>query len=37
MEKKLSEISVGQSGIITSVLGEGRVRRRLFDKVLLKL
>ena len=31
MEKKLSEISVGQSGTITSVLGEGRVRRRLFD------
>ncbi len=31
MEKKLSEVGVGQSGTITKVLGEGRVRRRLFD------
>jgi Fe2+ transport system protein FeoA len=31
MEKKLSEVGVGQSGIIIKVLGEGRVRRRLFD------
>ena len=31
MEKKLSEISIGQSGTIIKVLGEGRVRRRLFD------
>jgi len=31
MERKLSEIGVGQSGTIIKVLGEGRVRRRLFD------
>ena len=31
MEKKLSEVGVGQSGTIIKVLGEGRVRRRLFD------
>lgn len=31
MEKKLSEIKVGQSGTISKVLGEGRIRRRLFD------
>lgn len=28
---KLSEFAVGQSGVIKSVSGEGRIRRRLFD------
>ena len=31
MEKKLSEMAIGQSGSIKSVVGEGRIRRRLFD------
>ncbi|MBQ9900028.1 MAG: ferrous iron transport protein A [Acholeplasmatales bacterium] len=31
MEKKLSEIKIGQSGIVKKIDGEGRVRRRLFD------
>lgn len=31
MIKKLSEFSVGESGKITAVNGEGRIRRRLFD------
>ncbi len=31
MQKKLSEFAVGQSGVIKSVAGEGRIRRRLFD------
>lgn len=31
MEKKLSEFKIGEKGTITKVLGEGRVRRRLFD------
>lgn len=31
MQKKLSEFAVGQSGVIKSVVGEGRIRRRLFD------
>ncbi len=31
MEKKLSEFSVGQSGTVKIVNGEGRIRRRLFD------
>ena len=31
MQKKLSEFNIGQSGIITMVSGEGRMRRRLFD------
>ena len=31
MKKFLSEFSVGESGVITAVSGEGRVRRRLFD------
>lgn len=31
MVKKLNEFSVGQRGIIKSVGGEGRIRRRLFD------
>ena len=31
MEKKLVEVQVGESGTIKKVLGEGKVRRRLFD------
>lgn len=29
--KKLSEFSIGERGVIKSVGGEGRIRRRLFD------
>ena len=29
--KKLSEFSIGESGVVTSVGGEGKIRRRLFD------
>lgn len=31
MQLKLSEFAIGQSGVIKSVSGEGRIRRRLFD------
>ena len=31
MKKLLSDFSVGESGRIVAVTGEGRVRRRLFD------
>lgn len=31
MKKLLNEFSVGESGKIIAVTGEGRVRRRLFD------
>ena len=31
MEKLLSDFIIGESGVIKSVSGEGRVRRRLFD------
>ena len=31
MEKKLNEFAIGERGVIKSVAGEGRVRRRLFD------
>ena len=31
MENKLVELQVGDSGTIKKVLGEGKVRRRLFD------
>lgn len=31
MEKKLSEFNIGDDGIVKSVGGEGRIRRRLFD------
>jgi Fe2+ transport system protein FeoA len=31
MAKLLSEMSVGESGKITAVLGGGAIRRRLFD------
>ncbi len=31
MTKLLSDFAVGESGVITKVNGEGRIRRRLFD------
>jgi ferrous iron transport protein A len=31
MEKKLSEMLVGETGTIVNVGGEGKIRRRLFD------
>ena len=31
MEKKLSEFSIGEKGIIVRIGGNGRVRRRLLD------
>ena len=31
MEKLLSEFSVGEKGVIKTVAGEGKIRRRLFD------
>ena len=31
MKKTLNQFSIGESGVITKVGGEGRVRRRLFD------
>lgn len=31
MEKKLSEFSIGEKGIIKKVEGEGKIRKRLFD------
>lgn len=31
MEKKLSEFAVGEKGVIKTVSGDGRIRRRLFD------
>ncbi len=31
MKKKLNEMSLGESGIVCQVTGEGKVRRRLFD------
>lgn len=31
MEKLLNEFSVGEKGVIRAVLGEGKIRRRLFD------
>lgn len=31
MEKKLSEFSIGEKGIIVRIDGNGRVRRRLLD------
>ncbi len=30
-QKPLSEFAVGEKGVVTTVLGEGRLRRRLFD------
>ena len=31
MEKTLDKFSIGESGVVTSVLGEGKIKRRLFD------
>ncbi len=31
MTKLLSEFSIGEKGVVRSVSGEGRLRRRLFD------
>ena len=31
MTKLLSDFTVGESGVVSAVRGEGRVRRRLFD------
>ncbi|MDE5897071.1 MAG: ferrous iron transport protein A [Clostridia bacterium] len=31
MEKPLSEFSIGEKGLIKTVSGEGKIRRRLFD------
>ncbi len=31
MEKTLDTFSVGESGIVKAVLGEGKIKRRLFD------
>lgn len=31
MEKKLSDFKIGESGLIKTVTGDGRVRRRLLD------
>ena len=31
MEKSLDKFSIGESGVVTSVLGEGKIKRRLFD------
>ena len=31
MKKNLSNFKIGESGVITLVSGEGKVRRRLFD------
>lgn len=31
MEKKLSEFSIGETGVIRLVGGDGKIRRRLFD------
>lgn len=31
MKKLLSDFSVGESGVIKAVSGEGKLRRRLFD------
>lgn len=31
MEKSLDQLQIGESGVVKTVLGEGRYRRRLFD------
>lgn len=31
MEKRLSELSIGETGVIRLVGGDGKIRRRLFD------
>lgn len=31
MEKTLNNFSVGEQGVVKAVLGEGKIKRRLFD------
>ena len=31
MQKKLNQFAVGEYGVVVNVLGEGKIRRRLFD------
>lgn len=31
MEKTLDTFTVGESGVVKAVLGEGKIKRRLFD------
>ena len=31
MKKNLDQFTVGESGVVLSVAGEGKIRRRLFD------
>ena len=31
MQKKLNEFAIGEYGTVINVLGEGKIRRRLFD------
>lgn len=31
MEKTLNNFSVGEQGVVKTVLGEGKIKRRLFD------
>ena len=31
MKKNLDQFSVGESGVVLSVAGEGKIKRRLFD------
>lgn len=31
MDKKLNEFTVGESGLVRKIEGEGKIRRRLFD------
>ena len=31
MEKRLSEFSIGETGVIRLIGGDGKIRRRLFD------
>lgn len=31
MQKLLSEFSVGETGVVKTISGEGKIRRRLFD------
>lgn len=31
MEKRLDEFRIGESGVVKSVVGEKRIKRRLFD------
>lgn len=31
MEKTLDQFAIGESGVVKSVVGEGKIKRRLFD------